>query len=632
MLHPRNMPGDGAVGFERRDRGAALVLTLLLMVALVAMTAGALVWTGTEHQLRTYAKAQTELRYAAAMGAEMGLSRVNRDEAALPDTGYNVLESGYVPVNADGDTIGGVRLNIYVARTGSATGRTGNFASIVGEAVGYGTRVVARLELTEESFAKYAYFSDNEGGMIWFGGGDQLFGPVHSNDEIKIHATGAIFHDDVSTASTIRHPENGTFLKGYEEGVELIPLPDQADFDRLEALAIAGNAFFAPGSTGNPDKVEMRVEFVSIDVNGDGDEIDEDEGFFRVYRSNDSDWVGAYDDGGGGGPWTYNCGDWHDHPNTGEPWFISARNHRELYEDAEDYEGPYEGEVQEWEDEAELRHGIGGSWSNVYRMSVDQADSRCFLGGDPRLTLTNREFDPWNGGGGDDGWLRRQDFAPTATLPAALAGRDDADFLFPIHRDYNPDFRGVLFFDGLVGVSGVLNGRVSVVSSDNVVLLDDFTYSVPANAERCNDIAGFLSARNFYVADNHLNAPRGFPGAPMGTYDETGSEFIDGIVLTLDKSFTVENYNQGPTNAQDCEAAPWGRGCIYLTGGLIQDTRGPVGLSNGRGYLKRYAYDSNARFCPPPHFPTTGSYAKNRYYEVNPDAFEDPGAFFGDLR
>ncbi len=104
------------------------------------------------------------------------------------------------------------------------------------------------------------------------------------------------------------------------------------------------------------------------------------------------------------------------------------------------------------------------------------------------------------------------------------------------------------------------------------------------------------------------------------------------MILALGTSFTVENWNSGPTDAEACEATPWGRGCLYLTGGLIQEERGPVGRTNGQGYLKRYAYDSNARFCPPPHFPTTGRYAKNRYFQVSPEAFENPGQFFADLK
>ncbi len=248
--------------------------------------------------------------------------------------------------------------------------------------------------------------------------------------------------------------------------------------------------------------------------------------------------------------------------------------------------------------------------------------------------MDGRSFDEWSGSASDAGWLRREDFAPSATLPTALASRDDADFLFPLHREYNPEFRGVLFFEGLIGVSGVLNGRVTIVSDDNIVLVDDLTYSVPANAAKCNDIAGLLSARNVYISDNNLNAPQHLPGVPGGfrTYDETASESIDGVILALDQSFTVENFRGGPRDAEACEGRGNGRGCIYLTGGLIQKTRGAVGLTSGEGYIKRYAYDSNARFCPPPHFPTTGRYEKNRYYEVNPRAFDDVAAFFEGLR
>lgn len=44
----------------------------------------------------------------------------------------------------------------------------------------------------------------------------------------------------------------------------------------------------------------------------------------------------------------------------------------------------------------------------------------------------------------------------------------------------------------------------------------------------------------------------------------------------------------GP-GANGCEGNPSGRGCLYLHGGLIQESRGPVGLVNGSGYVKRYS-------------------------------------------
>ena len=70
-----------------------------------------------------------------------------------------------------------------------------------------GTGFVRRLELSQESFAKFAYWTNSEnnasGGTIVFANGDALWGPVWSNDTITIGAGGATFHDDVGTAAPV---------------------------------------------------------------------------------------------------------------------------------------------------------------------------------------------------------------------------------------------------------------------------------------------------------------------------------------------------------------------------------------------------------------------------------------------
>ena len=91
--------------------------------------------------------------------------------------------------------------------------------------------------------------------------------------------------------------------------------------------------------------------------------------------------------------------------------------------------------------------------------------------------------------------------------------------------------------------------------------------------------------------------------------------------MALNTSFGAENYNSGPTNANGCEGNPSGRGCLYLYGGLIQESRGAVGLTSGQGYVKRYSYDRCAISTPPPYFPTTGRFLDNRYYEIDPVRF-----------
>ncbi len=608
------------------NRGATLIITLILVIALVVLAAGAIVMTGTEWVLRSHTKAELNLRYLAEMSAEMALSRLNQDESALPDTGFSLIVADMDVEDASGAIIPGIKVSLYSARTGSASGVTGTYASVIGVAEGYGGRSIVRLELAQESFAKYAYFTDVWINGLVFGLGSEYFGPIHSNEEIRIHSTGATFHAEVTAVDNVMGAGFGTFDDGYEEYVDSIPLPDATDFTRLEALATAGNTrFTAPSAAPPVNDVKMRIEFLAIDVNGDLDDVDADEGFFRIYRSPNSEWVGAYGDPEEeDGPWTKNCGDFHDHPVSGDPIFVSAKNHKKLFNG--------EGDAA-WIGWAPLKHGED-DFDDVDLLTVATAGARCFLGGDPRLTLDNQTFDPWSGVAADSGWLARTDIAPTTTLPAALAGRPDADFLIPLHKDYNPDFRGVFFFDGLVGFSGVLNGRVTVASNNTILLLDDFTYAVPANAEKCNDIAGFVSEKSVVVAHNHLNAPRrlGDDDAPWRTYDDTQSEFIDGIILGTNPGFQVENYNAQPKDAQDCLGVANGSGCLFLTGGIIEKQTGITGVTDGRGYIERYSYDSNARFCPPPHFPTTGKFGINRFFEVSPEAFADPGEFFADIR
>ena len=65
-----------------------------------------------------------------------------------------------------------------------------------------------------------------------------------------------------------------------------------------------------------------------------------------------------------------------------------------------------------------------------------------------------------------------------------------------------------------------------------------------------------------------------------------------------------------------------GRGCLRLSGGLIQRSRGAVGLADGTGYMKRYSYNTCGLTDPPPYFPTTGYFSRNRFYEINPIGFD----------
>jgi hypothetical protein len=92
----------------------------------------------------------------------------------------------------------------------------------------------------------------------------------------------ATFHREVRTAKWVEGGQYGTFARGYQENVQEIPMPSTAELSDLEAQAASGGVAFGGDSNGAVGEATTRIEFVALDLNGDGDRTDPDEGFFRV--------------------------------------------------------------------------------------------------------------------------------------------------------------------------------------------------------------------------------------------------------------------------------------------------------------------------------------------------------------
>ncbi len=581
----------------RGDReGFALALVLIIVMAVAGVAAGASL-LGSSSFVTTLQEERRGLMVDAAnAGLELGRARINGNKALYPDSLYNTLENGASVTNADGTTVPGLQRWTYVGPTGITTGQYGVFGSVVTIVQdANGDRLIRRLEVMQESFAKFAYFTDIDfSANIWFGGGDAIFGPVHSNDSIGIYSTGATFYKKVSTAQKIVQKNYGTFLDVVVEHAPRIPMPVTADLNKLRNYAIAGGTRIVSNTTGSIGQATTRIEFMPVDLDGDGRFDGPDEGFFRVYQAAGTAgarWIAA-DTVGANLP-TENCGDW-DH--------VVAGVHDHLFHTA-------------------ASHGASPHTAN---QSFNQANSRCYLGGQDSLF---NGFAATDTHGGYVAW--------TGTVDSRLAGRADKNYLWPLSRAINPNFKGVLFVDGKVVISGLLRGRITLAATDNIVIGDDVKYVTDPSVGSCADILGLFTATDVVIADNMLNAPWKPPGvANYKAYDETTDEFIHGVVLAL-SNFTVEDYNRGPNsstspNVESCQTTAWGRGCLRLTGGIIQQQRGAVGLVSGEGYLKRYSYDACAASDPPPYFPTTGRFIANRYFDIDPTGF-NVAAFYASL-
>jgi hypothetical protein len=136
------------------------------------------------------------------------------------------------------------------------------------------------LVVREQSFGKYAYFTDKEvssvsGGPIWFMWSDKIRGPAHSNNrdgsDFRVawgNGQGPIFEDMVtSSGSTINYsPHRPTtepeFLqiyrtgsRGYQLDVDEVPLPSSSDLQRDAAWGSSSghptsNGVYVPPSGG----------------------------------------------------------------------------------------------------------------------------------------------------------------------------------------------------------------------------------------------------------------------------------------------------------------------------------------------------------------------------------------------
>lgn len=626
------------ISHERRhdERGMALVMVMLLTVAVAALAAGAIFLTSSANLVSRGHEREEDMRNAADAGIELGRSALNGTPTLFPDTGYQSLFVNQPVLDASGAVIPGVTRSVYYGPTGSATGQYGIFGSVVSVIQDpSGAVVVRRGELAQESFAKFAYYTNSEGTGICFGGGDQIFGPLHTNANMCIYSSGARFRSTVEVAGTITGASYGTFDQGYTERGAIIPLPTIADLAKLNTYATTGGMSYTAPTGGTSAQARLRVEFLALDLDGDGRVSGPEEGFYRIYEDTGATNIAWMMASRIAAPDTSrNCGHYHD-VGGGRLVFFTAWHHRN------------------WTAARVPGHvGTAPPSLTSANESLNLTSSgglyRCFLGGDERLqvdTVTTLGPLPRNTFRPGDVYGRWRQFT-AAPDPAVVAGLKNlasgtvdttlanrqilAQYLFPLSRRFNPNSKGVLYVTGKVALSGTINSRITIAANDNIIIADDLRYAITPGSAPClgSNILGLLSPDSIFVSDNTLNAPWSATGT-MRNYDDSNDEFFQGVLLTLG-AFTVENYGTGATSGQPCQTTSWGRGCLFLTGGIIQATRGAVGTTAGTGYVKRYSYDVCAFETPPPYFPTTGRFIRNRYYEIDPVGF-NVRQFFEDL-
>ena len=293
----------GVPGRSRRARhGSALILVLIMTLSLAGLAISAVYLTSTAGLLTRYYDKERNYRYAAEAALALGKSRVNRDTAlGLPDdTAKQIITAGSL-TDASGAAIANIKINLFGAFTGDTVGRFGQFVTLLASAYDTGgVRHVRRLDLTSESFSRFAMFVDSFPSGIVYGTGEFIRGRAHSNTDWNSDPSspGPDYYDTVSAVGVQTGTANYHGMPPLS-GVARIPFPTVAKLAALPGYAAAANLSITPASgsfapsvvggqnvSGRQDGSNAvrgtRIRFKPVDVANDGT-IDEQDGMMMVF-------------------------------------------------------------------------------------------------------------------------------------------------------------------------------------------------------------------------------------------------------------------------------------------------------------------------------------------------------------
>ena len=143
---------------------------------------------------------------------------------------------------------------------------------------------------------------------------------------------------------------------------------------------------------------------------------------------------------------------------------------------------------------------------------------------------------------------------------------------------------GVIYSTRDVRVKGVMNGKLTIYSADDIFIDDDITYADdPLVNPSSDDILGLVANDDVIITNNSAN---------------NSNVVIQACIMATNGSFTAQDYNSRPV-----------AGTIRLTGSVMQDRRGPVGTfswwtnSIMHGFSKRYHFDPRLSSISAPYYP-----------------------------
>lgn len=194
----------------------------------------------------------------------------------------------------------------------------------------------------------------------------------------------------------------------------------------------------------------------------------------------------------------------------------------------------------------------------------------------------------WLGPNGDRPYMVT--FNPGGTVSVQKQQRNGRWTLIIDRKDL-ADTNGAIYVEDTVRVCGTVDGQVTLATPVNkdIYVMDDLVYANPPNRA-----SAYLPDFNF--DDPDFDDKLGLiAGRDIIMYKAWDSSWSDMYVMASLLAVTGKMRNYYYTS--------YGYKTLHILGGVAMDTRGPVGRTDNRGFLKDYRYDQRFYVEPPPHFP-----------------------------
>ncbi len=220
-------------GRGRDEGGFVLITTFMIIAVFVTLTISLMSYAMVDLQTGQREQAWLQGFYLAEGAVDQGLAWLRSQPAPPGGTSASTPLGGYTAPDANGGSSlftlrpDNQNMNAFLKRyTLSGQG-------VVGPLAGPTAVVNTSLIVQTASFARYAYFTNNErspsGQSVWFVTGDHITGPMHTNDQF--HIAGSPIYDGpvTSVASTwIRYnaQTNPLFNQGFTGGVPTVQYPN----------------------------------------------------------------------------------------------------------------------------------------------------------------------------------------------------------------------------------------------------------------------------------------------------------------------------------------------------------------------------------------------------------------------